>query len=190
MMTLGDNKLPKFPLLKEEVVTDQKGHALISLTFVENVTNLEVAEIIEHHIQTCFNFTGINKVYVIIEPNKHKILIKPYYKLNITPIKGVSCIECTLRDEHVKEWRKQVTFIGAESVVDIWNKFMATHFIICYDRDKQLLHFYMNIVMDDKQRKAYWIQNTTDGYNLEASFWRREWLKDEHKRQRLGGGKL
>ena len=190
MNNLGDKKLPKFPLLEEKVVSDTKGHALVSLTFIENVTNLEVAEVIEHHIHNCFNFTGITKVYVIIEPNQHKILIKPYYKLKIDPKSGVSCIECNLREELVGEWRKHISFMGTESVVDIWNKFMATHFIICYDRDKQLLQFYMNFVMTKEQRDAYWIQNTTDGYNLKANFWRREWLKEEHKRPKIGGGKL
>jgi hypothetical protein len=155
-------------------------------------TNDTVTKVVEKFLQTVFE-NSYNAI-IKIEPEERKIIIKSIpekgeFDMKIQKDIGYSKVECELKDDCRDRIPERLAFFLTETMADNWNKFHATQFILFYNPEKYQVDIFWDYGMDDRTIKAYWVSNEQDGYNLDAPFWTREWLKPEHKKKTTGGGK-
>jgi len=163
---------------------------VINLKISDTATNIEVGETLEI-VFNKFLSIGAKAIVCKMLPNEHKIYIKPFLSLKIKKLDSFSMVNMVLKDELRPNYLEHYSFVFAESIIDIWNKFMPMEFVLMIDsEDKYNFSIGWDEGMNKKQIEAYWLKNSSDGYNTEALFWTREWLKDEHKLKSTGGGKI
>lgn len=171
-------------------MSEEKKEWSATMQIPMDATNIEVGKHLESVFNELFN-AGATAIACKIFPNEKEIYIKPFSKfvpkkkdIEFTSIRME--LNKDLRDKYLQHY----SFMFAETIVDIWNKYMPSEFYFKMDEDNK---FKIEIGYDmghtKSQVKAYWFSNNSDGWNTEAQFWRREWLKEEHKRPTTSGGK-
>ena len=173
-------------------MTDKSNEEIALVMGVEeDATNIQVATALEKVFRGLFSKTEVKAIVCKILPNEHKIYIKPFIQLNIKKVDSWFEVNTTLKDENQEDWILHFSFMFAENIVDAWNKFMPMEFVIRIDdKDPYTVKIGWDCGLSKEQVKAYWFSNNSDGYNTEAKFWSREWLREEHKLPSTGGGKV
>jgi hypothetical protein len=174
--------------------TDDKNEMYYLADLPENVTNIKVGEGVQSILDYLFKHNA-KAVIIRIFPNEHQLFCKPFTWIDVNKQsriekEGWTEVNTKLKQENEKNCEEHFAFMIAETLVDIWNKFMVTEFVAKIDeQDPYSLMIGWDKYMTDKQQNQYWKSNTSDGYNPNALFWTREWLRDEHKRKATQGGK-
>lgn len=153
--------------------------------------NKAVADAVEKCLIVLFE--KVNCCVVRIDPNKRVIDVKGLTEQDdelMDISEGWSRVQMELKDDCRNRIPERMAFFLTETMMDNWNKFHATEFILLYVPDDYSIGIKWNVGMDDGMMKAYWVSNDQDGYNLKAPFWTREWMKPEHKNPAQGGGKI
>lgn len=167
---------------------DKEWNCTISIP--DEATNIEVGK----QLEKLFNFLLNNKAKAIackMLPNEKEIYVKPFIQLKIKRPESWFEVHTELKKENQERWDEHFSFMFAETIIDIWNKFMPIEFVFMIDEQNPYkIMIGWDCGMNKEQIKEYWFSNSSDGYNPDAQFWRREWLKDEHKRNTRSGGKV
>ena len=150
------------------------------LNIEKNISNEVVAEIADGVIRKILSVT--NNVAVIIgSDGKVKVIGRERNgEMPAIELQDDSTImNTTLREEaNTNEHASQLI---VEWVMDMWLKYGITYFYAEYDQPKSELRFFWNKSIDESFIQSYWVQNDSDGWNTEGVFWKREWMKQEHK---------
>lgn len=171
-------------------MSNEKNEWTCEMEIPKKATNIDVGKNLENVFNQLFLSPDVKAIACKILPNEHKIVVKPYKKMKIKQINNFSVVRLNLKDELKHNYLEQYSFMFAETIVDIWNKYMPMEFVLLIDdKDKFKIDIAWDSGMDKAQVQAYWFSNHSDGYNIDAPFWSREWLKEEHKTQSTKGGK-
>ena len=154
-----------------------------------NARNGQVAD----KLYEVFHFLFTNKakaVAVKVLPNEHKLFIKPFTFFKAKKLDNFFILKSTLKEELKPEEFEHISFMFADTFVEIWNKFMPMEFVFKYNHETFETEMLWDEGMTKKQMKAYWASDSQNGYNVDSKFWAREWLRPEHKQMASGTGKV
>lgn len=162
----------------------------IELSTTEDVTNIQVGKKLEELFYGLLS-VGAKALICKILPNDHKLIVMGFTTFKLKDDEAITVVGMNLKDELKERWAEHYAFMLAETINDIWNKYMADEFFLVLGEDDKF-HFEIgwNQFMPKEELHKYWFSNRSNGYKEDAPFWTREWLREEHRIPTTGGGKI
>lgn len=158
----------------------------------KDVRNHEMCDFISYQTKVTYDAGG-KSCGVIIDPKTNKVSVYPYLNM-VFPVDNSSRIQMILKEKDefgrgFDELPIRMADLFTEIVLDFWNKFKVTQFAVMFNPDTKEVMLVFNKSLNKIELNGYFMKHDTDGYNLKASFWKRNWLRPDQKLAITKGGK-